>query len=64
MLHKKVLEKMSIFQIAAVLYTLVTWIINVIKITRCDWQLAVAYKEEVIHILGLIPGVCWVTAWT
>jgi hypothetical protein len=37
------------------------WIVNLVKLCRCDFE--APYKEEVLHLIGLIPGVSIVTAW-
>lgn len=37
------------------------WIMNLIKLTRCDFE--APYKAEVIHGLGLISPIGAITGW-
>jgi hypothetical protein len=44
------------------LYSIITWIINLIKFVNCDFT--EPWKDEIVHGLGVfIPPVSWVTAW-
>jgi hypothetical protein len=49
------------FLAALILYTPVTWVTNLVKLTDCDF--VAPYKCEVVHAAGIIPLVAWVTAW-
>lgn len=42
-------------------YTIVSWIVNLYKLTQCDF--IGPWKEELIHIIGLVPAFSWVTCW-
>lgn len=35
-------------------YTIVSWIVNLYKLTQCDF--IGPWKEELIHIIGLVPA--------
>lgn len=39
----------------------VTWIINIVKLTDCDFK--TPYRCEVLHGVGLFPPINVVTAW-
>lgn len=43
------------------LYAISAWIVNLMKLLDCDF--AAPYKEEVIHLIGLIPVVSIFTCW-
>jgi transposase len=43
------------------IYTIISWIVNLYKLTQCDF--VGPWKEEVIHIIGLVPAFSWVTCW-
>ena len=53
----------SLFMIIFWAYGIVSYVINVVKLCQCDWQLAVSIKHEVIHGIGLFPGVSMITCW-
>jgi hypothetical protein len=37
------------------------WIGNVVRLVQCDFE--APYKGEIIHALGLVPGISLVTVW-
>jgi hypothetical protein len=37
------------------------WCKNIYKLTQCDFE--APYKAEVIHTVGIIPVVGWITGW-
>ena len=44
------------------IYTIVAWIVNLIKFIGCDF--AEPYKSEIFHGVGIfVPPVSWVTCW-
>ena len=43
------------------LFAIVAWIVNIVKLLNCDFD--APYKEEAIHLIGLIPGVSMITCW-
>lgn len=43
-------------------YAIVAWIVNIVKLLNCDFAGPV-WKDEVIHAIGLIPGVSTITCW-
>lgn len=43
------------------IYTPATWILNLVKLVRCDFE--PIGKEEILHLVGLIPPIHWVTVW-
>jgi hypothetical protein len=43
-------------------YMLVAWIVNIVKLVNCDFTGPV-WKEEIIHAVGLVPGVSMITCW-
>jgi len=57
----KTLWTAMIFQIAVFLFVGTTWCVNLVKLTRCDFE--PSYKGEVIHAVGLIPFAAPVTVW-
>jgi hypothetical protein len=42
-------------------YTAITWCVNLYKLLHCDF--VGPWRKEIIHTLGLMPGVSWFTAW-
>lgn len=40
---------------------IITWIINLIQLLRCDFQ--EPWREEIIHAIGLIPYASLITVW-
>lgn len=41
---------------------IISWIVNLIKLIQCDF--ASPFKEEVIHLLGvLVPPISLITVW-
>lgn len=42
-------------------FTIGCWIVNIVKLVNCDFE--APYKQEIIHAIGLIPGVSIVTCW-
>lgn len=60
------MEKSAIWVVViwtlATLYTIVTWIDNIVHLISCDF--AAPYNEEIIRILGIfIPFISWVVFW-
>lgn len=43
-------------------YVIVAWIVNIVKLLNCDFSGPV-WKEEIIHCVGLVPGVSMITCW-
>ncbi len=43
-------------------YGIVAWIVNIVKLLNCDFAGPV-WKEEIIHGIGLIPGLSMITCW-
>lgn len=50
-----------IFIIALSIYVPVAWVVNLVKLLNCDF--APIDKHEIIHLIGLIPGVSMITCW-
>lgn len=50
-----------VFIIALWIYIPVAWIINLVKLLNCDF--AEPYKDEIIHLIGLVPGASMITCW-
>lgn len=42
-------------------YTGISWIWNLVKLIQCDFD--PIGKEEILHLVGLFPPICWVTVW-
>lgn len=55
------LRTIFIFYFIATLVFLASWVMNVIKLTDCDFE--ASYKAEVIHIVGVFTPTCIVTGW-
>lgn len=43
-------------------YAIVAWIVNIVKLFNCDFE-GPSWKTEIIHGIGLIPGVSMITCW-
>jgi|688.fasta_scaffold1298057_2 hypothetical protein len=43
-------------------YAIVAWVVNLVKLLNCDFE-GPSWKAEVIHAIGLIPGVSMITCW-
>lgn len=52
-----------IFMVVLWLYTAISWIVNLVQLVRCDFSDQTSWKEEIIHVIGLIPPCNWVTVW-
>lgn len=51
----------SLLTIAIWLFLGVCWIVNLVKLLNCDF--VEPWRDEIIHLIGLIPGVSIITAW-
>ena len=52
------------FLIVSIVIVLVVgsgWVMNIIKLTQCDFESP--YKCEIVHAIGLIPPVGMITGW-
>ena len=47
--------------ITVALVLLLSWPVNVYKLTQCDFESD--YKCEVLHGVGLVPGLSPITVW-
>lgn len=56
------MKKLALIQLLILGYMLVAWIVNIVKLLNCDFEGPV-WKEEIIHAIGLIPGVSMITCW-
>jgi hypothetical protein len=56
------MRKLALIQLLILGYMLVAWIVNIVKLLNCDFEGPV-WKEEIIHAIGLIPGVSMITCW-
>lgn len=48
-------------QFLIVAYAVTAWIVNLVKLFGCDFS--PIDKNEIIHLIGLIPGVSMITCW-
>ncbi len=53
----------SAFIIAIWLFAGFCEIGNIVKLVQCDWSDTGSWKGEIIHGIGLVPGVSIVTFW-
>ena len=51
----------ALLSVAFPIFMIVAWIVNIVKLVNCDFD--APYKQEIIHAIGLIPGVSIVTCW-
>jgi hypothetical protein len=56
------MRKLALIPFLIWAYVLVAWIVNIVKLLNCDFEGPV-WKEEIIHAIGLIPGVSMITCW-
>ncbi len=42
-------------------YGIIAWIVNLVKLLGCDFE--APYKDEIIHLIGLVPGASMITCW-
>jgi hypothetical protein len=56
------MRKLTIIPVLLWLYVVIAWIVNIVKLLNCDFSGPV-WKEEIIHAIGLIPGVSMITCW-
>ena len=59
--RRTAIRTLAILPIVFVLALAITWIGNLVKLTKCDFQ--ANYKCEVIHGIGLVPAISLVTFW-
>jgi hypothetical protein len=55
------MKKFSIIVLLFYLYTIIAWIVNLVKLLNCNFE--EPWKDEIIHGIGLAPPVAWVTCW-
>lgn len=56
------MRKLALIPFLIWAYVLIAWIVNIVKLLNCDFEGPV-WKEEIIHAIGLIPGVSMITCW-
>lgn len=56
------MKKLALIPFLIWAYVLIAWIVNIVKLLNCDFEGPV-WKEEIIHAIGLIPGVSMITCW-
>jgi len=52
---------MKVIVLVLMIFVISCWIGNVIRLVQCDFE--APYKGEIIHTLGLAPGISLVTVW-
>lgn len=55
------LKHILVAQIAIVAIFGTAWVVNLYKLTQCDF--APSWKGEIIHAVGLLPPAAIVTVW-
>lgn len=50
-----------IFNTSILIYASVAWVVNLVKLLNCDF--AEPYKDEIVHLIGLVPGASMITCW-
>ena len=55
------MKYLIIAQLALVAIVGTSWVVNLYKLTQCDFQ--PSWKGEIIHAVGLIPPAAVVTVW-
>jgi hypothetical protein len=55
------MKTILIIQVAIVLAVGSGWVMNLIKLTDCDFE--APYKAEIIHGAGLVPPIGMITGW-
>ena len=53
---------LSVLWILVWVYGIASYIWNIVKLTQCDFAGPV-WKEEILHLLGLIPPINMVVCW-
>ena len=56
------MRKLTLIPFLIWAYVLIAWIVNIVKLLNCDLEGPV-WKEEIIHAIGLMPGVSMITCW-
>jgi hypothetical protein len=56
------MRKLALIPFLIWAYVLIAWIVNIVKLLNCDFEGPV-WKEEIIHAIGLVPGVSMITCW-
>ena len=54
---------LTIAMIAINIFIAGTWIVNAYKLVNCDWKEGGSWKGEIIHAIGIVPGVSVFTAF-
>ena len=49
--------------IAVWLFGAITYVGNIVQLTKCDWSNEGSWKGEIVHVIGLIPPCSVVTVW-
>lgn len=53
--------KVFVIQVVVFLIIAIGWIMNVVKLVKCDFE--APYKAEVIRGIGLIPPIGMIVGW-
>ncbi len=61
MKNTKKYTNIVILNIVFWLFTLICWVVNLIKLLNCDFE--GPWKEEAIHLIGLIGPASLITCW-
>jgi hypothetical protein len=56
-----IFEVMVVAQFLLVIAMGISWIVNLVKLVNCDF--VAPWRDEIIHLVGLIPPAALVTAW-
>jgi hypothetical protein len=56
------MKKITLIPITLYGYVIIAWVVNLIKLLNCDFE-GSSWKSEIIHGIGMIPGVSMITCW-
>jgi len=56
------MKKTMTFTLSLWAYFLITWVVNLVQLTQCDF-INSNWKPEIIHGIGLMPIASGVTCW-
>lgn len=58
---KRIIGSIGSIAVLWILIVFGSWAGNIYKLASCDFE--APYKSEIIHTIGLLPGVSLVTVW-
>lgn len=56
-------ETFMILCIAVIVIIFGSWAVNIVQLTKCDFDVYKSNKCEIIHLIGVIPPIAPIVVW-